>query len=196
MRSTLSVPVTRYITPIICAVIGVFLIASATIAQTPVGVSATAFADMPVDAVLELRAGRDLPLERDLVAEAGKLLAARGYTIAQRGNVIVTVDSTTPLPGISSRSTVTVDQRLRSMGTLRNDKGVTVPFNKKDADPGAAVFTLRMSAYRPGQSNLWVGQASGPDNGGGRRATTFSLAQSLIALFGQSSPQSAVEEVR
>jgi hypothetical protein len=189
----LSVPVIKHASPFICAIAALILLSPAVRAQTPTGLSANAFAEMPANVVLELRAGRDLPLERDLIVEASALLTAQGYTVAQRGDVIVTVDSTTPLPGVSSRSTVTVDQRLRSMGTLRNDKGVTVPFNKKDAAPGAAVFTLRMSAYRPGKSNLWVGQASGPDNGGGRRATTFALAKSLIATFGQSTPEPAAE---
>lgn len=162
-------------------------------AQSLTGISATAFADMPWSATLEIRAGRDLPLERDLVSEVSRLLAAQGYTVAPRGDVIVTVDGGTPLPGVESRSPVTFDQRLRSMGTVHNDKGVTIPFNRKDAAPGAAVFTLRMSAYRPGQSNLWVGQVSGPNNGGGRRATTFALAESLISKFGQSATESAAE---
>ncbi|NKB44199.1 MAG: hypothetical protein GKS03_07950 [Alphaproteobacteria bacterium] len=179
---------------IVSAIAALFLLSSTVFAQSPSGMSATAFAEIPPNAILEIRAGRDLPLERDLVNEVGTLLSARGYTVAPRGEVVVTIDSTTPLPGIGSRSAITVDQRLRSMNTLRNDKGVTVPFNRKDAAPGAAVFTLRMSAYRPGQSNLWVGQASGPDNGSGRRATTFTLAKSLIAIFGQSTPDSAAQE--
>jgi hypothetical protein len=170
------------------AVLTCLLLTSGTsFAQVPQSMTATAFAAFPANAVLEVRAGRDLPLERDLVAEASKLL------VAPRGDIIVTVDSTTPLPGIASRNAFTNEDRLRSMDTRRNDGGVQVPFNKSDEEPGAAVFALRMSAYRPGESNLWVGQASGPDAGSGRRGTTFALAESLISVFGQSFPAVAEE---
>jgi hypothetical protein len=176
------------------AVLTCLLLTSGTsFAQVPQSMTATAFAAFPANAVLEVRAGRDLPLERDLVAEASKLLVARGFTVAPRGDIIVTVDSTTPLPGIASRNAFTNEDRLRSMDTRRNDGGVQVLFNKSDEEPGAAVFALRMSAYRPGESNLWVGQASGPDAGSGRRGTTFALAESLISVFGQSFPAVAEE---
>lgn len=161
--------------------------------QTGLDMSATAFADLDPAEILEVRAGRDLPLERDLVVEVRKLLSARGFTVADRGAVIVTVDSTTPLPGIESRNAFTNDDRLRTMDNRRNDRAVLVPFDKKDAEPGASVFTIRMSAYRPGQSNLWVGQASAPDNGSGRRGTTLKLAGSLAEVFGKTSPKAAPE---
>lgn len=162
-------------------------------AQTGLDMSATAFADLDPAEVLEVRAGRDLPLERDLVAEVRKLLEARGFVVAERGDVIVTVDSTTPLPGIESRNAFTNEDRLRTMDSRRNDRAVLVPFDNKNAEPGASVFTMRMSAYRPGQSNLWVGQASAPDNGSGRRGTTLRLAGSLVGVFGKTSPQAAPE---
>lgn len=158
-------------------------------AQIKADLSATAFADLEVGDVLEVRPGRDLPLERDLVVEVRKLLSAQGFTVAERGSVIVTIDSTTALPGIASRNAFTNEDRLRTMDMRRNDRAVLVPYGRRDAEPGASRFTLRMSAYRPGQSNLWVGTASAPDDGSGRRGTTLALAQSLIALFGQSSPE-------
>lgn len=163
------------------------------VSQTGLDMSATAFADLGAAEVLEVRAGRDLPLERDLVTEVRKLLSARGFTVSDRGAVVVTVDSTTPLPGIESRNAFTNDDRLRTMDNRRNDRAVLVPFDKKDAEPGDSVFTMRMSAYRPGQSNLWVGQASAPDNGSGRRGTTLRLAEALVAVFGQTSPKAASE---
>ena len=51
------------------------------------GVSATAFAPFPIDEVLEVRTGRDLSLERDLVDEVRKLLRARGFQVAERGKL-------------------------------------------------------------------------------------------------------------
>ena len=152
------------------------------------GVSATAFAPFPFDEVLEVRTGRDLPLERDLVDEVLKLLRARGFQVAEKGQIVVTVDSTTPLPGIAARNAFTNDDRLRSMDAQRNDRGVTMRFDYSNAEPGAAVFTMRMSAYRPGQSNLWVGEASTPDNGSGRRSTTLQLADALVDVLGRSEP--------
>lgn len=152
------------------------------------GVSATAFAPMPFDEVIEVRAGRDLPLERDLVVEVQRLLTARGFRIGEKGQIVVTVDSTTPLPGIAARNAFTNDDRLRSMESRRNDRGVTMRFDDNNPEPGAAVFTMRMSAYRPGQTNLWVGEASTPDNGSGRRSTTLTLAESLVNVFGRSEP--------
>lgn len=151
-------------------------------------VSATAFGPMPAGVVLEVRTGRDLPLERDLVEEVRKLLIARGYQVAEKGQVVVTVDSTTPVPGIASRNAFTNDDRLRSMDSLRNDRGVTMKFDDENAQPGAAIFTMRMSAYKPGQANLWVGEASTPDNGSGRNSTTLQLARTLVDVFGRSAP--------
>lgn len=159
--------------------------------QPVAAVSATAFAALEPTETLEVRAGRDLPLERDLVIEVRKLLEARGFVVAERGDVIVTVDSTTALPGIESRNAFTNEDRLRTMDDTRNDRAVLVPFSNRDAEPGASKFTLRMSAYRPGQSNLWVGSASAPDNGSGRRGTTLNLANSLVAVFGASIPDPA-----
>lgn len=161
--------------------------------QPGLELSATAFAQFETGDVLEVRPGRDLPLERDLVVEIRKLLTAQGFAVADRGNVVVTVDSTTALPGIESRKAFTHEDRLRTMDTSRNDRAVLVPFSNRDADPGASVFTLRMSAYRPGQSNLWVGTASAPDDGSGRHGTTLRLADSLTAVFGTSSPTLASE---
>lgn len=160
-------------------------------AQTATSMTATAFDTIPAGETLEVRPGRDLPLERDLVEEVGRLLSARGYTVADRGQVIVTVDSTTPLPGIAARNAFTNEDRLRSMDTRRNDRGVTMRFDDNNAKPGASVFTLRMSAYRPGQANLWVGQASAPDNGTGRRSTTLLLAADLVDIFGRSTGEPA-----
>lgn len=162
-------------------------------AQTSIDISATAFASIELTESIEVRAGRDLPLERDLVIEIRKLLNARGFVVAERGGIVVTVDSTTPLPGIEARNAFTNEDRLRSMDSRRNDRAVLVPFDKKDAEPGDSVFILRMSAYRPGQSNLWVGQAAAPDNGSGRRGTTLSLAKSLVAAFGTSVPATPAE---
>jgi len=160
-------------------------------AQSIESLSAIAFAELEPTETLEVRAGRDLPLERDLVIEVGKLLEGRGFIVAERGDVIVTVDSTTALPGIQSRNAFTNDDRLRTMDNTRNDRAVLVPFSNRDAEPGASKFTLRMSAYRPGQSNLWVGTASAPDNGSGRRGTTLGLANALVEVFGTSTPDSA-----
>ena len=153
------------------------------------GLSATAFAPFPFGEVIEVRPGRDLPLERDLVVEVQQLLAARGLSVAEKGQVIVTVDSTTPLPGIAARNAFTNEDRLRSMDARRNDRGVTMLFDDLKGEPSASVFTLRMAAYRPGQSNLWVGHASALDNGSGRRSVTLGLAQSLANIFGQSSSE-------
>jgi hypothetical protein len=169
------------------------LVSFAAIGQTDgegggTDLSATAFAPFPFTEVIEVRAGRDLPLERDLAGEIQKILAARGFNVADKGQVIVTVDSTTPLPGIAARNAFTNEDRLRSMGTRRNNRGVTMKFDRQNAEPGAAIFTLRMSAYRPGQTNLWVGQASAPDNGSGRRSTTLLLAQTLAGALGRSEP--------
>ena len=175
----------------LCAVLLCWSFPSSLLAQTGndvrPGLSATAFAPFPFGEAIEVRPGRDLPLERDLVVEVRQLLAARGLTVADRGQVIVTVDSTTPLPGIAARNAFTNEDRLRSMDARRNDRGVTMLFDDLKGEPSASVFTLRMSAYRPGQSNLWVGQASALDNGSGRRSVTLGLAQSLVGIFGQSS---------
>ncbi len=174
----------------LCAVFLCWVAPSSSSAQTGdsvrPGLSATAFATFPFGEVIEVRPGKDLPLERDLVVEVRQLLAAGGITVADKGQVIVTVDSTTPLPGIPARNAFTNEDRLRSMDTRRNDRGVTMLFDDLEGEPSASVFTLRMSAYRPGQSNLWVGQASAPDNGSGRRSVTLGLAQSLVDVFGQS----------
>ena len=151
--------------------------------------TATAFAPFPFDEVLEVRPGRDLPLERDLVGEVQRLLNARGFSVSDKGQVIVTVDSTTPLPGIAARNAFTNEDRLRSMDARRNDRGVTMLLDPRKAQPSAAIFTLRMSAYRPGQPNLWVGQASAPDNGSGRPSTTLKLVEKLITVFGLSEPK-------
>ena len=181
-------PVNRIVTYLFLSLFLAAMPANA-FAQSSPGLAATAFAELPSDAVLEVRAGRDLPLERDLVVEVSKLLAARGFTVAERGSIVVTVEGSTPLPGVSARNAFTNDDRLRSMDARRNDQGVQMQFNKSEAEPGAAIFTLRMSAYQSGQSNLWVGHVSGPDNGSGRRATTFALAKSLVDVFGQSTPK-------
>ena len=156
--------------------------------QAVAQVTATAFAPFPYDETVEVRAGRDLPLERDLVDEVRRLLVARGVRVSDKGQIVVTVDSTTPLPGIAAQDAFTNEDRLRSMNTQRNDRGVTMRLNEKNNEPGATVFTMRMSAYRPGQSNLWVGEASMPDNGSGRRSTTLGLARSLVDAFGRSEP--------
>ena len=155
------------------------------------GLSATAFTSFPMGEVIEVRPGRDLPLERDLVIEVRQLLSARGYSVADKGQIIVTVDSTTPLPGIAAQNAFTNEDRLRSMDAMRNDRGVTMRFDDVQGALDSAVFTLRMSAYRPGQSNLWVGRASAVDNGSGRRSVTLGLAESLIGVFGQSTAKSA-----
>lgn len=173
----------------LCMSLLLALASTGAFAQSNMQPVTTAFADLPSDAVLEVRAGRDLPLERDLVVEVSKLLAARGFTVAERGSIVVTVEGSTPLPGVSARNAFTNDDRLRSMDARRNDRGVQMQFNNTEAEPGAAIFSLRMSAYQPGQSNLWVGHVSGPDNGSGRRATTFALAKSLVDVFGQSTPK-------
>ena len=172
----------------LCMSLLLALASPAAFAQSNMQPVTTAFADLPTDAVLEVRTGRDLPLERDLVVEVSKLLAARGFRVAERGSIVVTVEGSAPLPGVSARNAFTNDDRLRSMDARRNDQGVQMQFNKSEAEPGAAIFTLRMSAYQPGQSNLWVGRVSGPDNGGGRRATTYALAKSLVDVFGKSTP--------
>lgn len=162
-------------------------------AQSSVDISATAFGSLDAAEVIDVRAGRDLPLERDLVVEVRMLLSARGFNVSERGGVVLTVDSTTALPGIQSRNAFTNEDRLRTMDTRRNDRAVLVPFRNRDPEPGASVFTLRMSAYRPGESNLWVGQASAPDNGSGRHGTTLALAQSLVDVFGTSVTESPAD---
>ncbi len=154
-------------------------------------VTATAFASFPADASIEVRPGRDLPLERDLVKEVQRQLSSRGYTVVDKGQVIVTVDSTTPLPGIAAQNAFTNEDRLRSMDARRNDRGITMRFDDTAARPDASVFTLRMAAYRPGQSNLWVGQASAPDNGSGRRSTSLLLVDHLLGAFGRSTAAKA-----
>jgi len=68
----------------------------------------------------------------------------------------------------------------------RNDRAVLVPYEQRKGEPGASVFVVRMSAYRPGQSNLWVAEASAPDNGSGRQSTSLRLAQALVDRLGQS----------
>ena len=166
--------------PVVCAQSEVLLQRS---------LSASSFALISSDAVLEVRAGRDLPLERELVDKVRVLLSARGFKVADKGQVIVTVDSTTPLPGITSNNAFTNDDRLRSMDSRRNDRGVTVRFDDNNPEVGAAVFTIRMAAYEPGSPNLWVGQASIPDNGSGRRSTTLQLAEKLVGVFGYSEPR-------
>ena len=172
------------------------MVSAEAFAQSNPNLAATSFAELPSDAVLEVRAGRDLPLERDLVKEVSKLLTARGFSVAARGTIVVTVEGSMPLPGVSARNAFTNDDRLRSMDTRRNDRGVQMQFNNTEAEPGAATFTLRMSAYQPGGSNLWVGNVSGPDNGGGRRATTFALAKSLVEVFGQSTPKPSAADIK
>lgn len=152
-----------------------------------------AFAAVPADAILEVRAGRDLPLERDLVEEVIKRLTARGYVVAQRGSIVVTIEGTAPVPGAAMANPNSGEDGFRVLNTPRGDSAVQVPFNRDEAKPSAAKFTLRMSAYRPGQSNLWVGSASGPDNGGGRRATSIALAQALIVVFGRSTAKPDAE---
>lgn len=176
-----------------CFILGVLLLYSPVQAQSPSSLSATAFAELPVDAIFEVRAASDLPLERDLVAEVTKLLMARGYTVAQRGNLIVTVQGTSSLPGVKFANPNSGEDGYRVLDTPRGDSVIEVPLRQKDTQPSAAVFAVGMSAYRPGQSNLWVGRASAPDNGGGRRATSFALAQSLIAVFGRSTARPAAE---
>lgn len=196
MHSTFSFWMNKLCKSIVRFAVGglfVFGNVTASYGQTATGISATAFAELPKDAVLKVRAGRDLPLERDLVVEATKLLTRRGYTVAQRGDVIVTVEGPSPVPGAKFANPNSGEDGYRVLETQRGDSAVQVPLSQNEAKPSAAVFTLRMSAYRPGQSNLWVGSASGPDNGGGRRATTFALAQSLIAVFGQSTPKPEAE---
>jgi hypothetical protein len=188
MRTSLIVRC-RYLTALL-----VFAAISTTaVAQSSADVSATAFADIPADAVLEVRAGRDLPLERDLVDEVSKRLIARGYVVAHRGSIVVTVEGTAPVPGVAMANPNSGEDGFRVLNTPKGNSAVQVPFNRDEAKPSAAIFTLRMSAYRPGQSNLWVGSASGPDNGGGRRATTFALAQALIAVFGRSTARPDAE---
>jgi len=160
---------------------------SCLMAQTATFISAKAFDAIAVGETVEVRPGRDFPLERELAEEVGRLLSARGYSVVERGQVVVTVDSTTPLPGIAARNALNNEDRLRAMNFRRNDRGVTMRFDDENAKPGASVFVLRMTAYRPGQSNLWIGRVSAPDNGSGRRSTTLLMAQDLINVFGHSS---------
>lgn len=169
------------------------VISTVAFAQAPQDISATAFADIPADAILEIRAGRDLPLERDLVIEATKRLTARGYTVASRGTIVVTIEGTAPVPGVSSSKGNAGEDGLRVLDSRRADSAIQVPLSSTESKSNASIFRLRMSAYRPGQSNLWVGSASGPDNGGGRRATSIALAQALIAVFGRSTAKPDAE---
>lgn len=188
-------PVRRTL-PYLCVSLFLAVVSANTFAQSNPRLAATAFAELPSDAIIEVRAGRDLPLERDLVKEVSKLLTIAGFDVAARGTIVVTVEGSAPLPGVSARNAFTNDDRLRSMETRRNDRGVQMQFNNTEAEPGAAMFTLRMSAYKPGGSNLWVGSVSGPDNGGGRRATTFALAKSLVDVFGQSTPKPPIADTK
>lgn len=189
MNSATKVLLCKFI-GVACGVVG---LSSIAFAQTSFAVSATAFAGIPADAILEVRAGRDLPLERDLVSEAVKRLTARGYTVAPRGTIMVTIEGSAPVPGVVAPNGSTGEDGLRVIDRRRNDSAVQVPFSSDDPQSAASVFTLRMSAYRPGQSNLWVGSASAPDNGGGRRATSIALAQALIAAFGRSTTRPDAE---
>ncbi len=189
MDRVARIPLLKIVTIAVCFAVGLPI----AYAQSSADVSATAFADIPAEAVLEVRAGRDLPLERDLVDEVSKRLIARGYVVAQRGSIVVTVEGTAPVPGVAMANPNSGEDGFRVLDTPKGDSAVQVPFNRDEAKPSAAIFKLRMSAYRPGQSNLWVGSASGPDNGGGRRATTFALAQDLIAVFGRSTARPDAE---
>lgn len=151
--------------------------------------NATAFAEFPPDAVIDVRPGRDQPIEREIAEDVAVYLAQLGWAVSDSdATVVITVETSSPLPGIESRDAYTQEDRLRTMDPNRNDRALLVPLNKSRRDPGATQFTVRMTAYRPGQSNLWVGRITGPDTGSGRQSTSLDLARALADRLGQGQP--------
>ena len=168
-----------------------YLTAVAAFAQSGAGytptISANAFGEWRAGETIEVRTGRELDLERALVAEVAAYLTGQGRTVvASRAEIVLTVTSTAPVPGIAARDALSVDDRLKTLDMRRAERPVQVPYDQRRELPGASVFTVRMSAYRPGQSNLWVGEASAPDTGGGREATSLRLSRTLADTLGKS----------
>lgn len=148
-------------------------------------VSANAFGEWKPGESVEVRAGRELDLERALVADVSAYLTEQGLTVVtSRGDVVLTITSTAPVPGIAARDALSVSDRIKTLDMRRAERPVQVPYDRPREQPGASVFTVRMAAYRPGQSNLWVGEASAPDTGIGRREMSLRLARTLAESLG------------
>ncbi len=167
------------------------LCAAPALAQSGAGyaptISANAFGEWRADESIEVRTGRELDLERVLAAELAAYLTAKGRAVVtNRGDIVLTVTSTAPVPGIAARDALSVDDRIKTLDMRRAERPVQVPYDQPREQPSASVFTVRMAAYRPGQSNLWVAEASAPDTGGGRQATSLRLARTLADTLGTS----------
>jgi len=142
--------------------------------QTDTVISATAFGDWDKAETVEVRTGRDLELERDLVVEVGRMLADAGYQVVPKGQIVLTVSSTSPVPGIEARDAVTIDDRIRTMDMTRNDRAVLVPYEQRKGEPGP-LFLL--CACRP------TGPAN-PTCGWPRRPRRTTAADGSPHLYG------------